>query len=80
MQTTSRERSQGAASNLNGALPEGGIRWMSAVTQFAIRTNHFEGTLPGSGLRAMRAVSRFLIYVNDFEGTLPEGGITPMST
>eukprot|EP00971_Amphidinium_carterae_P133459 2643332-Amphidinium_carterae.1 len=43
-----------------GALPEGGVRSMGAVTDFAIHTNRFKGALPASGLQVMRATGMTL--------------------
>eukprot|EP00971_Amphidinium_carterae_P203618 4041222-Amphidinium_carterae.1 len=58
-----------------GALPDGGMRAMLAVTLFSIGENSFTGRLPESGLRE---VTNFLIHTNRFAGALPDGGMRAM--
>eukprot|EP00971_Amphidinium_carterae_P038578 758316-Amphidinium_carterae.1 len=57
-----------------GALPDGGLRAMLAVTYFDVSGNSFTG-MPDGGLRAMLALTYFDISENNFTGTLPESCI-----
>eukprot|EP00971_Amphidinium_carterae_P316348 6287921-Amphidinium_carterae.1 len=54
-----------------GALPDGGMRAMLAVTCFLIALNSFTGTLPESG--SLREVRQLYMYSNRLAGMLPEG-------
>eukprot|EP00971_Amphidinium_carterae_P010411 205516-Amphidinium_carterae.1 len=56
-----------------GALPDGGMRAMQAVTTFRNNKNRFTGMLPESGI--LRKVTDFCIYINHFTGALPDGGM-----
>eukprot|EP00971_Amphidinium_carterae_P276354 5483933-Amphidinium_carterae.1 len=58
-----------------GALPDGGMRAMQAVTFFAISENSFTGMLVESGFGKVTA---FYIYQNRFAGALPDGGMRAM--
>eukprot|EP00971_Amphidinium_carterae_P182111 3614220-Amphidinium_carterae.1 len=57
---------------LAGALPDGGMRAMQAVTYFSTSKNSFAGTLPESGFRK---VTEFRINFNRFAGMLSDRGM-----
>eukprot|EP00971_Amphidinium_carterae_P268839 5333408-Amphidinium_carterae.1 len=59
-----------------GALPDGGMRGMLAMTYFEMETNRITGTLPDGGIRAMMAVTLFSVFENRLEGMLPSSGMT----